>query len=85
MTTKKWYRIDVSVVNLNTRRTEWREVGIAHGVQAAAHLRRQYRRFVTRRVEIPPPEWSRPTPRSADAVPPRGSAGDGDVHQGQQP
>lgn len=68
MTAKKWYRVDVSVVNLETKRTEWREAGVAHGVQAAARLRRKYRRFVTRRVEIAPPEWSRPTQRAADST-----------------
>lgn len=71
MTAKKWYRVDVSVVNLETKRTEWREVGIAHGVRAAARLRRKYRRFVTRRIEIAPPEWSRPIPVTADGPPVR--------------
>ncbi len=54
---RKWYRVDVSVVNLDTRRTEWRTVGIAHGVQAASRLKKRYRHFLTRRVEIEPPAW----------------------------
>ena len=60
MSKKKWYRVDVSVVNIETKRTEWREVGIAHGVQAASRLRKQYHPFLTRRVEIAPPDWSEP-------------------------
>ena len=58
MSKKKWYRVDVSTVNLKTKTTEWREVGIAHGVQVASTIRKQYRPFLTRRVEIAPPDWS---------------------------